>query len=211
MISKQAILAWIRNLAEIYHDNREYLTELDAAIGDADHGINMNRGFTKVVEKLTEVESKSIGDILQGVGMTLVSSVGGASGPLFGTFFLRAGMAVGNREDLDTQAVMAMFEAGLEGVIQRGRAEPLDKTMVDAMQPALAAMRAAFEAGQSLREALEAATAAAEGGMLATIPLKARKGRASYLGDRSVGHQDPGATSTYFLFKSATDMWADSA
>jgi phosphoenolpyruvate---glycerone phosphotransferase subunit DhaL len=211
MISKQAILAWIRNLAEIYHDNREYLTELDAAIGDADHGINMNRGFTKVIEKLTEVESKSIGDILQGVGMTLVSSVGGASGPLFGTFFLRAGMAVGNREDLDTQAVTAMFEAGLEGVIQRGRAELQDKTMVDAMQPALVAMRTAVESGKSLREALEAATTAAEKGMQATIPLKARKGRASYLGDRSIGHQDPGATSTYLLFRSATDMWADSA
>lgn len=209
MITKQSIVAWIRDLASVYNENRQYLTKLDSAIGDADHGINMDRGFTKVMEKLGDVEGKSIGDILKAVGMTLVSSVGGAAGPLYGTFFMRAGMAMGDKESLANGDVVELFDAGLQGVLQRGKAELEDKTMVDAMTPALNALRDSFEQGASISEALGKATDAAEEGMKATIPLQARKGRASYLGERSIGHQDPGATSTYLLFKSAYETWSD--
>lgn len=209
MITKQSILAWIRDLASVYKENRQFLTRLDSAIGDADHGINMDRGFTKVLDKLPDVEEKGIGDILKTVGMTLVSTVGGASGPLYGTFFMRAGMAVADKEALTNGDVVEMFDAGLQGVLQRGKAELEDKTMVDAMTPAVDALKASSEAGQSISEALQAAVSAAEQGVQATIPLQARKGRASYLGERSIGHQDPGATSTYLLFKSAAETWSD--
>ena len=210
MVTQQFVVAWINRLAEIYHENREYLTQLDAAIGDADHGTNMVRGFAKAVDKVGTMESQSIGDILKAVGMVLVNSVGGASGPLYGTFFMRAGMAIGDQEQLDAQAVVSLFEAGLDGVLQRGKATPGDKTMVDAMDPGLRALKASVHAGQPLEKALQSAALAAEAGMKATIPLKAQKGRASYLGERSIGHQDPGATSTYYLFKSAYDVWGKS-
>ena len=209
MITKQSIFAWIHDLARVYKENRQYLTRLDSAIGDADHGINMDRGFTKVLDKLPDVEEKGLSDILKTVGMTLVSTVGGASGPLYGTFFMRAGMAVGDKEALTNGDVVEMFDAGLQGVLQRGKAELEDKTMVDAMVPAVNALKASVEAGESISQALKAAAEAAEQGMLATIPLQARKGRASYLGERSIGHQDPGATSTYLLFKSAAETWSD--
>ncbi|HQE19803.1 MAG TPA: dihydroxyacetone kinase subunit DhaL, partial [Aggregatilineales bacterium] len=136
-------------------------------------------------------------------------TVGGASGPLYGTFFMRAGMAVGDKEALTNGDVVEMFDAGLQGVLQRGKAELEDKTMVDAMVPAVNALKASVEAGESISQALKAAAEAAEQGMQATIPLQARKGRASYLGERSIGHQDPGATSTYLLFKSAAETWSD--
>src|SRR5690554_6107350 len=203
MITKQSIFAWIHDLARVYKENRQYLTRLDSAIGDADHGINMDRGFTKVLDKLPDVEEKGLSDILKTVGMTLVSTVGGASGPLYGTFFMRAGMAVGDKEALTNGDVVEMFDAGLQGVLQRGKAELEDKTMVDAMVPAVNALKASVEAGESISQALKAAAEAAEQGMQATIPLQARKGRASYLGERSIGHQDPGATSTYLLFVDA--------
>lgn len=209
MITKQSILAWIRDLADVYNENRQYLTKLDSAIGDADHGINMDRGFSKVLERLPEAEEKSISDILKTVGMTLVSTVGGAAGPLYGTFFMRAGMAVGDKETLSAEDVVEMFDAGLQGVVQRGKAELEDKTMVDAMTPAVQVLRESVNGGNDVSQALEKATAAAEEGMKATIPLQARKGRASYLGERSIGHQDPGATSTYLLFKSAFETWSD--
>ncbi|HOA24167.1 MAG TPA: dihydroxyacetone kinase subunit DhaL [Aggregatilineales bacterium] len=209
MITKQSIFAWIHDLARVYKENRQYLTRLDSAIGDADHGINMDRGFTKVLDKLPDVEEKGLSDILKTVGMTLVSTVGGASGPLYGTFFMRAGMAVGDKEALTNGDVVEMFDAGLQGVLQRGKAELEDKTMVDAMVPAVNALKASVEAGESISQALKAAAEAAEQGMQATIPLQARKGRASYLGERSIGHQDPGATSTYLLFKSAAETWSD--
>lgn len=209
MVSKDAVIAWLEKLGEVYSEQREYLTQLDSAIGDADHGINMSRGFGKVLEKLPAEQEKSIGDILKAVGMTLVSTVGGASGPLYGTFFMRAGTALGDVESLDGEAVLALFQTGLDGVLQRGKAEMNDKTMIDAMQPAVAALEAALKAGKSVNEALGAAAAAAQRGMEATIPLQARKGRASYLGERSKDHQDPGATSTYYLFKAASETWAN--
>jgi dihydroxyacetone kinase-like protein len=208
MVSKESVVAWIRALADVYRENRQYLTELDSPIGDADHGINMDRGFQKVLEKLPDAEGKDVGAILKAVGMTLVSTVGGAGGPLYGTLFMRAGMAVDGKEELSPADLLAMFEAALEGVIQRGKAELNDKTMVDALTPAVAALKEAVDKGDSLAEALGKATAAAEAGMKATIPLQARKGRASYLGERSIGHQDPGATSSYLLFKTAAQTWA---
>lgn len=207
MVNKEAVISWIRSLGAVYEENRQYLTQLDSSIGDADHGINMDRGFKKALEKLPEVEDKDIGAILKMVGMTLVSTVGGAAGPLYGTLYMRAGMTADGKMELSPQEVTAMFEAGLQGVIQRGKAELGDKTMVDAMTPAVEAMKAALNGGGSLAEALQKACDAAQQGMEATIPMLAKKGRASYLGERSIGHQDPGATSTYLMFKTARDMW----
>ena len=207
MVTKADVLNWLKHYAQVVDEQKEYLTQLDAAIGDADHGINMQRGFGAVMSQLPAVEDKDIGTILKKVGMVLVSTVGGAGGPLYGTLFMRMGMVVGNKDALSPEDVVKMFTAALEGVKQRGKAEPGDKTMVDALTPAVEALRQAVEAGEDLHTALEKATAAAEAGMKATIPLVARKGRASYLGERSAGHQDPGATSSYLLFKSATDVW----
>ncbi len=207
MVTKQDILDWISDLAAVYDENRQYLTKLDSAIGDADHGINMDRGFKKVMEKLPDSADKDIGAILKAVGMTLVSTVGGASGPLYGTFFMRAGMAVDSKDELSSQDVVEMFEAALQGVLMRGKAELEDKTMVDALTPAVEALKESVAAGEDLSVGLAKATDAAEAGMEATIPLVARKGRASYLGERSAGHQDPGATSTYLLIKAASETF----
>ncbi len=207
MVTKADVLNWLKHYAEVIEEQKEYLTQLDAAIGDADHGINMSRGFGAVMSQLPAVEDKDIGTILKKVGMVLVSTVGGAGGPLYGTLFMRMGMAVGNKETLSAEDVVKMFEAALEGVKQRGKAEPGDKTMVDALTPAVGALRQAVAAGEDLPTALAKAAAAAEEGMKATIPLVARKGRASYLGERSAGHQDPGATSSYLLFKTAAEVW----
>ncbi|HFC08931.1 MAG TPA: dihydroxyacetone kinase subunit L [Chloroflexi bacterium] len=207
MVTKADVLNWLKHYAHVIDEQKEYLTQLDAAIGDADHGINMQRGFEAVMAQLPTVEDKDIGTILKKVGMVLVSTVGGAGGPLYGTLFMRMGMAVGNKDALSPEDVVKMFQAALEGVKQRGKAEPGDKTMVDALTPAVEALQKAVEAGEDLHTALEKATAAAEEGMKATIPLVARRGRASYLGERSAGHQDPGATSSYLLFKSAAEVW----
>lgn len=207
MVTKQAVLDWIHTLAAVYNDNRQYLTKLDSAIGDADHGINMDRGFKKVMEKLPDTADKDVGAILKAVGMTLVSTVGGAAGPLYGTFFMRAGMAVDGKDALSPQDVVAMFEAALQGVIQRGKAELEDKTMVDAITPAVQMLKESVAADEALSVGLAKATDAAEEGMKATIPLVAKKGRASYLGERSAGHQDPGATSSYMLFKAARETF----
>jgi dihydroxyacetone kinase-like protein len=207
MVTKQDILDWISDLAAVYDENRQYLTKLDSAIGDADHGINMDRGFKKVMEKLPDSADKDIGAILKAVGMTLVSTVGGAAGPLYGTFFMRAGMAVDNKDELSSQDVAEMFESALQGVLQRGKARLEDKTMVDALTPAVEALKESVAAGEDLSAGLAKATDAAEEGMKATIPLVAKKGRASYLGERSAGHQDPGATSTYLLIKAASEKF----
>ncbi len=207
MVTKDDVLKWLRHYANILAEQKDYLTQLDAAIGDADHGINMDRGFTAVMAQLPSVEDKDIGTILKKVGMVLVSTVGGAGGPLYGTLFMRMGMAVGDKVELAPQDVLKMFEAALEGVKQRGKAEVGEKTMVDALTPAVEALRQALAQGEDLTTALNKAVAAAEQGMKATIPMIARKGRASYLGERSAGHQDPGATSSYLLFKSAAEVW----
>lgn len=201
MVTKAQIIRWLEKSAAVIEENKEYLTQLDSAIGDADHGTNMARGFAKVLEKLPTVADKDIGNILKTVGMTLISSVGGASGPLYGTFYMRSGMAVIAKEELTAEDLFKLLKTGVEGVVQRGRAQLQDKTMIDAWSPALKAYEAAMANGSDVLGAVEAAVAAAEQGMKDTIPLQARKGRASYLGERSIGHQDPGATSTHLILK----------
>jgi phosphoenolpyruvate---glycerone phosphotransferase subunit DhaL len=197
---RACLLVWLRRSAQALREQREYLTSLDAAIGDADHGINMDRGFTAVLEKMPAVAEADVGTILKTVGTTLVSTVGGASGPLYGTAFLRAGMALAGKQELQPADVGVGLEAALEGIKARGRAQLGEKTMVDALAPAVDAFKARLAAGGTLNDALQAAGDAAEEGMKATIPLVATKGRASYLGERSAGHQDPGATSvTLFI------------
>lgn len=197
--------AWIRLFAQVVRDHKEELTALDSAIGDADHGINMDRGFQAVLAKLPTYPEGDVGALLKGVGMTLVSTVGGASGPLYGTFFLQLGGATAGKAEAEAADLAGALEAGVAGIQRLGKAEPGDKTMLDALIPARDAMRAAVDREASVSDALAAAVAAAEQGMLATIPLVARKGRASYLGERSAGHQDPGATSSYLLLKAAWD------
>jgi dihydroxyacetone kinase-like protein len=216
-VTTASVSAWLREFAAAAAANREYLTELDAAIGDADHGINMDRGMQAVAAKLgagaagAATAAADVGALFKTVGMTLVSTVGGAAGPLYGTFFLQLGKSAGAAAELDLGRWAAAFRAGVEGVQMRGKAEPGDKTMVDALLPAAAALDQAAGAGRTLAEALQAAAGAAEQGMRATIPLVARKGRASYLGERSAGHQDPGATSSWLLLKAAADSLAGSA
>lgn len=207
-VSRDNLLAWIEALQQVYSENKEYLTKLDSAIGDADHGINMNRGFTAVKAELEKNPPDNISNTLKTVAMTLIKTVGGASGPLYGTFFLRASTAVTGKETLEPADVVALFETGFSGIIQRGKAEVGDKTMVDAWTPAIAAMNEALANGATIPEILNKGTAAAEEGMKNTIPLQARKGRASYLGERSIGHQDPGATSTYLMLKQAAELWS---
>lgn len=205
-ITTEDTVRWIQQVAIVLHENREYLTQLDSPIGDADHGINMDRGFKAVMDKLPTVANMDIGSILKTVGTTLVSTVGGASGPLYGTAFLRAGMATSGKNELYEADVVHMLGAALEGIKARGKAQPGEKTMVDALTPALAAMKEAEPQGMS--QLLRRGSDAAEAGMKATIPLLATKGRASYLGERSIGHQDPGATSTWLMLKALADTCA---
>ena len=200
------VLACLRQMADVIHENKEYLTDLDSAIGDADHGINMERGFKAILKKLPSVEDKDAGTILKTAGMALVSSVGGAAGPLYGTAFMQAGMAIAGKYELEAEDLLAILDAALKGVIMRGRANLDDKTMVDAITPAVNAIREALGNGAGTVEALEQAAAAAEKGMKDTIPMLAKKGRASYLGERSIGHQDPGATSSYLLINTMAEM-----
>lgn len=202
-ITTEDTLRWIEQVAIVLHENREFLTQLDSSIGDADHGINMDRGFQAVISKLPTVAGMDIGSILKTVGTTLISTVGGASGPLYGTAFLRAGMANAGKHELYEADVIDMLEAALEGVKARGKAQPGEKTMVDALTPALLAAKEAEHLG--LSQLLHRASEAAEKGMKATIPLLATKGRASYLGERSIGHQDPGATSSWLILKTLAD------
>jgi phosphoenolpyruvate---glycerone phosphotransferase subunit DhaL len=206
-VDVEALDRWIRVFAGQIAANKELLTQLDSAIGDADHGANMDRGMSAVVAALDGSRPPSAAALLKQVGMTLVSTVGGASGPLYGTFFLRMATASGEVTSLDGQAFAKALRAGLEGVVSRGKAEAGDKTMYDALAPAVEALEGALSAAapltEALTEALRAATRAAEDGRDATIAMLARKGRASYLGERSVGHQDPGATSATLLVAAA--------
>ena len=206
-VTYDEVLRWIQSFQAIAAENKEYLTKLDAAIGDADHGINMDRGMKAVVAKIDGHPSGDIGGLLKTVGMALVSSVGGAAGPLYGTLFIQLGAALGGKSEMDLSDWTAAVETGVKGLQMRGKAELEDKTMIDAWIPARDALQAAAVDGLGLTEALERSAAAAEQGMTATIPLVARKGRASYLGERSAGHQDPGATSTYLLLRCAADTW----
>jgi phosphoenolpyruvate---glycerone phosphotransferase subunit DhaL len=206
-ISQKDIVEWINLCGQVINQNRDYLIQLDAAIGDADHGANMDRGFKAVLNKIPELTDKDIGTIFKTVGMTLISTVGGAGGPLYGTFFLQAGMNTAGKMELSLDDWINAFEAAVNGVIMRGKAEQGDKTMLDSLIPALNALKLAAEKNQSLGDALQQAAQAAKEGMEATTPLEARKGRASYLGPRSIGHQDPGATSSYLLLQAAADTW----
>ncbi len=207
-ITTEDMVRWINRVAVVLHENREYLSQLDSPIGDADHGINMDRGFKAVIVKLPTVENMDIGSILKTVGTTLVSTVGGASGPLYGTAFLRAGMATSGKNELYEADVVHMLEAALEGIKARGKAQPGEKTMVDALTPAIAAMKEAEQQNVSMSQLLHRGSEAAEAGMKATIPMLATKGRASYLGERSIGHQDPGATSSWLMLKALADTSA---
>jgi dihydroxyacetone kinase-like protein len=204
-VTTEQIDAWIRRFAEVIAEHREELVRLDTAIGDGDHGTNLDRGMRKVLEKLDGADGGDIGATLKLVGMTLVSSVGGAAGPLYGTLFLQMGTAAAGRDELDLAGWTGALEAAVKGVQARGKAEPGDKTMIDALLPAVDALRSAAGDGADTATALQRSAAAAEEGMKATTPMEARKGRASYLGPRSVGHQDPGATSSHLLLRSAAE------
>lgn len=200
MVTQAQILQWLEAYATEIGENKAYLTELDAAIGDADHGINMDRGFKKVSTQLPTLTDKDISNILKTVSMTLISSIGGASGPLYGTWFLRASTAVADKQELTAQDMLELLQAGLDGVLQRGKAQLGDKTMVDVLSPSVDAFRQIM--GEGTLKAMQQAVAAAQKGLQETIPMQARKGRASYLGERSIGHPDPGGTSAYLMLKS---------
>lgn len=205
ILTTNDVLNIISNISEVIEANKQYLTDLDAAIGDADHGINLDRGFKAVKEKMPQFSDKDIGTILKNVGMVLVSTVGGASGPLYGTFFMRMGNAVSGKSTIDDNEIVAMFEAGLSGIKERGRAQAGDKTMIDAIEPALNELKKSLEDGLKFNEALNIAVNASYNGVEMTKKIAARRGRASYLGDRSIGHQDPGATSAYLMIKTAAE------
>ena len=202
VVESQTITAWMSEIATAVEAERDYLTQLDAAIGDGDHGINMHRGFQAVEKALaSQGDASAPGRLLTLAGKTLVSTVGGASGPLYGTALRRAGRSLGDSPAFEGAELVDALEAAVEGIKDLGAAEPGDKTMLDALGPAVEAMRVRVEAGAPLEEATAAAAAAAEEGARATVPLQARKGRASYLGERSIGHQDPGATSTALVLR----------
>lgn len=202
MVTKEHIVQWLHRYALMLEQNKDYLTDLDAAIGDADHGLNMDRGFKKVMKQLPLVAEQDIGSILKSVSMTLISSVGGASGPLYGSWFLRASSTANGKYELDEEDMLQMMEAGLDGVIGRGKASLGDKTMVDVLSASVDAFGRAVVGGKDMLEAMEQSVDAAEMAMKDTMNMLAKKGRASYLGERSLGHKDPGAASCYFMLKS---------
>jgi phosphoenolpyruvate---glycerone phosphotransferase subunit DhaL len=203
------IVAWMQDFAASVADHKQELVKLDTAIGDSDHGTNMDRGMQKAVEQLTATAPADAASALKTVAMALISTVGGAAGPLYGTLFLQMSSALNGVDDVDLAAFTTALEKGVEGVQARGKAQPNDKTMIDALLPAVTSLKQAVGQGTSLGNALNDAAEAAREGMLATTPLVARKGRASYLGERSAGHQDPGATSSYYLIKSAAETLTD--
>lgn len=205
-LTKQQVVDWLMRCGEVFSRERDFLTRLDTEIGDADHGLNMNRGFNKVVEKLPSVADKDIGFILKNTGMTLLSSVGGASGPLFGTFFIRAAQAANAKQSLDLPELQQMMQEGVEGVVMRGKAEPGDKTMCDVWWPVVESLGQSAQQNLSVAEALQRAADSAERAVESTITMQARKGRASYLGERSIGHQDPGATSVMLMMKTLAEV-----
>jgi len=197
--------AWVAAAARAVEEQRDHLTQLDAAIGDADHGINLARGFTAVLTALEAATPATPGAVLTLTGSTLISKVGGASGPLYGVAFRRAGKALGDVPDVDLAALAGALEAALAGVQQLGAAREGDKTMVDALAPATGAFSKAISEGASPTDALSALAEAAQAGATATISMQALKGRASYLGPRSVGHEDPGAASTALILGALRD------
>jgi dihydroxyacetone kinase-like protein len=202
-VSMAALDQWVRVFAQLVAENKDALTELDAAIGDGDHGTNMDRGMRAAIVALDDTTPATAAALFTRVGMTLVSTVGGASGPLFGTFFLRIGSSLGDTKEVSLSQFATALRAGLDGIVARGKAEPGDKTMYDALLPAVTALETAAAAGADKAEALNLAAEAAESGRDSTTPMLARKGRASYLGERSVGHQDPGAATVALLVAAA--------
>jgi phosphoenolpyruvate---glycerone phosphotransferase subunit DhaL len=208
VITMEQLAYWLRRFRNLVIKNQTQLTELDSAIGDADHGINMARGMTAVIDKLDGHQPPHANELFKIVAMALVTSVGGASGPLYGTFFLRFGGATGAATELDIEALAMALDAGLTGIMERGKAEPGDKTMVDALSPAVDAMEAVIKSGGDLATAVTSARDAAAAGRDATVPMVARKGRASYLGERSAGHMDPGAVSMSLLFDALAEELA---
>jgi dihydroxyacetone kinase-like protein len=206
-LSAEDVASWLRTVATAIHDRRDELNALDAAIGDADHGTNLDRGMSAVVAALPSVAGKDLGAIFKRTGMTLVSTVGGASGPLYGTLFLQLGSMTTGKATLTAKEWSLALRAGVDGVSSRGHAVPNDKTMLDALLPAADALAAAIGEDCELSVALARSAYAAEAGSVATIPLVARKGRASYLGERSAGHQDPGATSAALIMRALSAIW----
>jgi dihydroxyacetone kinase-like protein len=205
MFSSEQAVGWIRRTAGVIEDNAVMLTRLDAAIGDGDHGTNMVRGFRAVLERVEALQDTDFTSLFRTVGMALIGKVGGAAGPLYGSFYMGVGKQLGAADEAQDSELAAALRAGYDSVVSRGKAQLEDKTMLDAWHPALEALDQAIGDGAQLGEALDRAAAAAEEGMKATIPLVARKGRASYLGERSRDHQDPGATSTYLIVKALAD------
>ena len=201
------VMRWLERTADVLHENRTYLTDLDSAIGDADHGINMDRGFSAVRDRFPTMATMDISTQLRTVGSTLVSTVGGAGGPLYGTAYLRAAGVAAGKQELTSADVVAMLEAFLGGIVARGKAQPGEKTMVDALTPATTAAKQALDERATVAQITSRAAAAAEEGMKATIPMLATKGRASYLGERSIGHQDPGATSSWLILRSLAETY----
>jgi dihydroxyacetone kinase-like protein len=206
-VSTEDVLRWLNTLQKVFAENRQQLTDLDSAIGDGDFGISLDRGFTAVQADLSAKPPADLRAVFQNVATVLIKTMGGSSGPLLGTFFLRAGATCSDKSELAPADVVALFHAGVEGIQQRGKAALGDKTMLDALLPAVDAMRGTLEAGSGLAEILERGAGAAEAGMRATISMSARKGRASYLGERSVGHPDPGATAAHLMLKTAAEVW----
>lgn len=200
-LTHSQITLWLQQCALLFEQNSDYLTDLDREIGDADHGLNMNRGFRKVQEKLPEFEGQDIGTILKTTGMTLLSNIGGASGPLFGTFFIRAAKPTVSLQNLELNQLVEMVTEGVEGIVSRGKAEPNDKTMCDVWWPVVESLKQSNEQDLSIKEALNQAQIVAEKAAEDTIPMQARKGRASYLGERSIGHKDPGSASVVLMIQ----------
>lgn len=203
-------IAWVTHAAEVVKENADHLTALDSAIGDGDHGANLSRGLAASVAAIAEKSPATPGKVLVAAGSALVSKTGGASGPLYGTLLRRAGKSLGDAEDADADAVASALAEGLAGVVELGQAQAGDKTMVDALIPATETLTSTAGSGASLAEAAKAAADAASEGAEATTPMQARKGRASYLGERSIGHLDPGAASSALLMRALADI-AESA
>lgn len=204
MITLRQVIDWLRKLDAVYTEQKDFLSKLDSDIGDGDHGVNMARGFNAVVTAIDSSSPADIGAVFKTTSMSLIKTVGGASGPLYGTLFLRAAAGFAGKQEIDLETWTSALEKGVQGIEQLGKAQKGDKTMLDAWFPALDALKAAR--GGGIKDALKAAADAAEEGMKGTIPLQAKKGRASYLGERSIGHQDPGATSAFLLLQAAAEV-----
>jgi dihydroxyacetone kinase-like protein len=211
MMTRDQLLKVLEEIIAVIEENKGLLTDLDQAIGDGDHGINLNRGFRAVKEKLDSLRDKDCGTILKTAAMSLISTVGGASGPLYGTAFMKAGAVVAGKEEITVEDSIKMFDEAIQGIIARGKASRGDKTMLDVLVPAFEAWKTALEKGESTGKASEKMLESAYQGVEYTKTIAAKKGRANYLGERSIGHQDPGATSSYFILKTIVDVMVKGA